>query len=157
MQRAARYLFLKKCAFGGHITDQTFGVSTTGKPCFNLLTLESTIEKAWQRLIHVQVECKDFRDLIPRYDRPHSFFFLDPPYWYIPGYKFDFEKQDFVDLAGILENIKGKFMMPINDTAEVRAIIKDFVIEEVKLKYSMSTAVQSRAKDRTELLISNFQ
>lgn len=155
IQRAARYLFLQKCAFGGHITGQTFGMSTTDKPRFNLLTLESTIEKAWQRLINVQIECKDFRDLIPRYDRPHSFFFLDPPFWKIPGYKHDFEEPDFVELANILRGIKGKFLMTLNDTAEVRTIFKDFVIQEATLKYSMSTKPEARAQTRTELLISN--
>ena len=53
VQRAARYLFLQKCAFGGHITGQTFGTSTTGKPRFNLLNLESAIEEAWRRLVNV--------------------------------------------------------------------------------------------------------
>ncbi len=155
VQRAARYLFLQKCAFGGHVTGQTFGTATTGKPRFNLLTLESTIEQAWQRLINVQIECKDFRDLIPRYDRPHSLFFLDPPYWCIPGYRHDFQEQDFVDLANILQNIKGKFLMTINDTPEVRAIFKQFTIKETTLKYSMSTKAESRAKTRIELLVSN--
>ncbi len=78
VQRAARYLYLQKNAFGGHITGQTFGMSTTGKPRLNLLTLESTIENAWKRMIHVTIECKDFRDLITRYDRPHSFFLPGP-------------------------------------------------------------------------------
>jgi DNA adenine methylase len=111
--------------FGGHVTKQTFGTSTTGKPRFNLLTLESTIEQAWQRLINVQIECKNFRDLIPRYDRPHSLFFLDPPYWCIPGYKYDFQEKDFVDLANILQNIKGKFLTTINDTPQVEPFSND--------------------------------
>lgn len=119
IQRAARYLYLQKSAFGGYITGQTFGTTTMDKPRLNLLTIETTIESAWQRLAHVQIECKDFRDLIPRYDRPYSFFFLDPPYWCLPGYKFDFKEQDFVDLQKILQNIKGKFLMTINDTPEI--------------------------------------
>ena len=156
VQRAARYLFLQKCAFGGHVTRQTFGTATIGKPRFNLLTLESTIEQAWQRLINVQIECKDFRDLIPRYDRPHALFFLDPPYWLIPGYKHDFKEKDFIDLANMLQNIKGKFLLTINDTPEVRVIFKRFIIGETTLKYSMSTKAKSRARIRTELLISNY-
>ena len=105
---------------------------------------------------HVQVECKDFRDLIPRYDRPHSFFFLDPPYWKIPGHKHDFQESDFVELEAILKGIDGKFLMTINDTEEVKAIFRDFSIQETTLKYSMSTTAKSRAKQRTELLISNY-
>ncbi len=156
IQRAARYLYLQESAFGGHITGQTFGTTTTSKQRLNLLTIESTIDNAWHRFIHVQIECLDFRRLIPKYDRPHSFFFLDPPYWKIPGYKHDFEKQDFLDLSDLLKTIKGKFLMTINDTPEIRSIFRQFNIGETHLKYSMSTKANSRAKTRTELLTSNF-
>jgi DNA adenine methylase len=83
-------------------------------------------------------------------------FFLDPPYRCIPGYKYDFKEQDFIDLTNILQNIKIKFLMTINDTPEVRAIFKHFVIQETTLKYSMSTKAEAREKKRTELVISNF-
>jgi DNA adenine methylase len=156
IQRAARYLYLQKNAFGGHITGRTFGTSTTGKPRLNLLTLESTIEEAWKRLINVVIECKDFRDLIPRYDRPHTFFFLDPPYWDIPGYQYDFQEKDFNDLREQLQNLQGKFLMTINETPEIREIFEGFRIEEVNLKYSCARASESRGKSRTELLISNY-
>ena len=156
IQRAARYLYLQKNSFGGHVVGQRFGTNTTGKPRLNLLTLENTIEEAWKRLIHVVIECKDFRDLIPRYDRPHSFFFLDPPYWNIPGYKYDFAEQDFLDLVEILRKLKGKFLMTINDTPEIREIFKGFVIEETTLKYTCCLSAKSRAKIRLELLISNY-
>ncbi|KAB2888424.1 MAG: DNA adenine methylase [Desulfobulbaceae bacterium] len=153
IQRAARYLYLQKSAFGGHITGQTFGTSTTGKPRLNLLSLENTIEEAWKRLVHVVIECKDFRDLIPRYDRPHSFFFLDPPYWQIPGYKYDFAEKDFYDLREILWGIEGRFLMTINDTPEIRDIFSCFSIEETHLKYSCCSSIHARGKVRTELLI----
>ena len=157
IQRAARYLYLQKSAFGGHITGQTFGTCTTGKPRLNLLSLESTLEDAWRRLMHVVIECKDFRDLIPRYDRPHSFFFLDPPYWNIPGYKYDFSRRDFLDLKDILQKIEGKFLMTLNDTPEIREIFSGFVIEEATLKYSCCRpASGSRGKVRIELLIMNY-
>lgn len=157
VQRAARYLYLQKSAFGGHITGRTFGTSTTGPPRFNLLTMESTLEWAWERLIQTVIECKDFRDLIPRYDRKHTLFFLDPPYYNIPGYNHDFEDQDFLDLRELLEGIKGRFLMTINDTRKTRQIFKQFHIEQVSLKYSTCITKKSRSKKRTELLISNYQ
>lgn len=46
--------------------------------------------------------------------------------------------------------------MTINDTDEVRDIFQGFLIKEVTLKYSVSTKPQSRATQRTELLISNY-
>jgi DNA adenine methylase len=155
IQRAARYLYLQKSAFGGHITGQTFGTNTTGKPRLNLLSLENTIEEAWKRLVHVVIECMDFRTLIPRYDRPHTLFFLDPPYWQIPSYKYDFVEQDFHDLREILLNMEGRFLMTINDTSDIRDIFGCFSIEEVNLRYSCCSSAKGREKLRTELLVSN--
>jgi DNA adenine methylase len=155
IQRAARYLYLQKTSFGGHITKQTFGTATVGKPRFNLLTLESTLESAWQRMVNVQIECLDFRKLIPKYDRPYSFFFLDPPYWNIPGYKHDFEEQDFEDLVDLLKHLKGRFLLTINDTPEIRTLFRGFQIENVELKYSVTRSAKARAKKRSELLVSN--
>jgi len=157
IQRAANYLYLQRTAFAGFCTKQTYGITTTGKPRLNLLTLQTSLELAWQRLAHVQIESKDFRDLIPRYDRPHTLFFLDPPYWQIPGYKHDFVEQDFIDPENLLYNIRGKFLMTLNDTQEAREIFQRFNIETVTLKYSIATTKNSRNKTRTELLISNYK
>ncbi len=157
IQRAARYLYLQKTAFGGKIVGQSYGTATTGKPRLNILNLENILEQAWQRLAQVQVECMDFRNLIPKYDRDHTFFFLDPPYWNIPGYKADFVEKDFWDLAEILRNIKGKFLLTLNDTPEVRNIFKEFIIETVELKYSLGSSEKSRSTKRQELLIANYE
>ena len=119
-----------------------------GKSRLNLFTLEETLETAWRRLAQVQIECLDFRDLIPRYDRPHTLFYLDPPYWDIVGYEHNFVEQDFVDLGKTLAGIKGRFLMSINDTPEVREIFNRFRIEEVTLKYSMGKGLCSRDKLR---------
>lgn len=155
IQRAARYLYLQRTCYGGRVYQRTFGTETTGKPRLNLFTLEATLEEAWRRLAQVQIECLDFRDLIPRYDRPYTVFYLDPPYWNIVGYEHNFVEQDFVDLGKTLAGIKGRFLMSINDTPEVREIFNRFRIEEVTLKYSMGKGLCSRDKLRTELLISN--
>lgn len=155
IQRAARYLYLQRMCFGGRAHGRTFGTSTTGIPRLNLFTLQKLLEEAWIRLAQVVIECLDFRNLIPRYDREHTLFFLDPPYWKIDGYAHNFVEQDFLDLAEVLAGIKGRFLMTINDTPEVRKIFDRFSIEEVELKYSVSTKKESRNQMRTELLISN--
>lgn len=157
IQRAARYLYLQRTCFGAHTTGRTFATVTTGRnPQLNLFTLQETLHEAWLRLAHAQIECMDFRQLIPRYDRAHTLFYLDPPYWKMPYYVHNLEEQDFVDLAVLLTGIKGKFMMSINDTPEVRDIFGHFTIEEVQLKYSASRETSVRNDLHTELLINNF-
>ena len=154
IQRAARYLYLQRMCFGGRSKGRTFGTSTTSLPGLNLFTLQRLLEEAWLRLTHVTIECLDFRVLIPRYDREHTLFYLDPPYWRINGYAHNLVEQDFHDLAGLLAGIKGKFLLSINDTPEIRQIFKRFSIAEVELQYSMSKQKGSRSQTRTELLIS---
>lgn len=155
IQRAVRYFYLQKNAFGGQVANRHFGTATTGPPKMNIFNLEETLTSAWQRLAAVTIECLDFRALLPRYDRPHTFFFMDPPYWNLPGYRHDFVEQDFLDLAALLADLKGRFLMTINDTPEIREMFGRFRIEESHLKYSMSKQAASRSKPRTELLISN--
>ena len=155
IQRAARYLYLQRTCYGGRVHQRTFGTITTGLPRLNLFTLEATLEETWRRLAQVLIECMDFRELIPRYDRPHTLFYLDPPYWRITGYEHNFVEQDFVDLARVLTGIQGRFLLSINDTPEVRAIFGRFNLQEVVLKYSMGRATGSRDKFRKELLICN--
>lgn len=155
IQRAARYLYLQKSCFGGKVRGRTFGTSATASPRLNFLTLEETIQDAWVRLAQVTIECLDFRELIPKYDRPATVFFLDPPYWELPGYTHDFQQQDFIDLADVLAGINGRFIMTLNDTPNVRGIFSQYNIEEVSLTYSMSLKQGSRKQTRTELLISN--
>jgi DNA adenine methylase len=155
VQRAVRYYYLQRSAWGGMVAKQTFGTSATDPAKFNLFNLEQNITGAWQRLARVTIERLDFRELIPKYDRNATFFFLDPPYWQVPGYRHDFEEQDFRDLVAILAKVKGRFLMTINDTPEIRDIFGRFNIEEVQLKYAATNSAKARAKPNTELLISN--
>lgn len=64
-----------------------------------------------------------------------------------------FSKADFQNLADILENIHGKFILSLNDVPEVREIFAGFKIEEVNVKYTCSKTKNVSAK---EILIINF-
>ncbi len=66
-----------------------------------------------------------------RYDRPHTFFYLDPPYYGMKVYRFNFEQGDFGRLAEMLGGLKGKFLMSLNDHKEVRRIFNGFRIQTV--------------------------
>lgn len=156
VQRAARYLYVQQSCYGGRVNNRTWSANTAGPGNLSLFNLQSVIEEAWMRLAATQIECMDFRDFIPRYDREYTCFYLDPPYWGLPYYQFNFEEQDFVDLADILAGIKGGFVLSINDTPEIREIFGRFIIEEVRFKYTAGARTAGSADIlRTELLISN--
>jgi len=63
-----------------------------------------------------------------------------------------FEKGDFVKLNSILANLKGVFILSINDDPAIRAIFKQFYIHEVETRYSVGHKNTTKV---SELLISN--
>jgi DNA adenine methylase len=93
--------------------------------------------------------------VIECFDRPETFFYLDPPYYGWENCYGDgiFSRDDFPKSNGILKTLQGKFILSINDHPQTREIFKGFKIARVKTRY---TAVRQGNKPVTELLISNF-
>lgn len=155
LQRAARFLYLQRTAFGGKVAGRTFGVDPRSGSPFNVTQLEGLLSDVHARLAGVVIEQLPFGSFIPRYDRDETLFYLDPPYW---GCEDDygqdvFSRSDFEILAAALARIRGRFLMSINDTAGVRECFAAFQIAEVTTTYSISGA----PKPARELIISNFE
>lgn len=157
IQRSARFLFLHRNSFAGRssASSPSFGIATTRPPRINLLNLYDTLSDAHIRLADVYIENLPYADLIARYDRSRTFFYLDPPYWdceedYGKGI---FSKDDFRLLAEQLAVTKGKFLLSLNDTPAIRDIFGAFKMEEVTVTYSSSRLSRPKAK---ELFITNY-
>jgi len=156
IQRAVRFYYLIKAGYGGRLNKPSFSVAVTKRSGFNLLRIEEELSAAHLRLCRVYIENKPYGEIIKRYDRPGTFFYVDPPYfnfenYYGPGI---FAREDFTCLAELLSCVQGKFIMSINDTPEIRQMFKDFYIEEVTTSYTAAGA--HRKKKVTELLIKNY-
>ena len=157
IQRAARSWFIMKIAFGGRggSTNAAFGYGTTGKARFRR-TAFSAIRRCHKRLDGVFIENLDFADCIRRYDRKHTVFYCDPPYLETAGYKAQFTLEDHQQLAEILKNIKGQFMLSINDHPKIRALYKGLPRLKIKVRYTVGRDKSPKATDRTELVIANY-
>ena len=112
------------------------------------------LEALHERLAGVTIERLPWPAVITRYDRPTTLFYLDPPYWGSEGDygKALFTRQDFTAMATQLAQIKGQFILSLNDVAEVRQIFKAFRIEDVETTYTL--AGNGKAKKAGELIIS---
>jgi DNA adenine methylase len=136
LERAGRFLYLQRLAFGGQVVGRNFGVSTTGGARFNLIKLIPMLEDVHERLAPVVIERLPYADLIERYDRKNTLFYLDPPYWGTETYYGDcFSRADFELLSTLLEALEGHFILSINDTPEIRALFAWATIEPVELNY----------------------
>lgn len=156
LERAARFLYLQRTAFGGKVSGRNFGVSPDRSGRFDITKLAPMLEDLHSRLSGVVIECLPFEDFIRRYDRPGTLFYLDPPYW---GCEADygkdmFSRADFERLAGLLEAISGRFLLSLNDTPGVRETFSMFDIEAVETTYTVGRKKESRGKVG-EVIISN--
>lgn len=152
IQRAARFFYLQHMAFGGKVSGQTFGTSTTRARGLNLLRIEETLSEAHLRLSAATIEHLDWQACIKRYDRPDTLFYLDPPYWKTAGYGVPFGMDEYVQMAALAREIKGRMLISINDTQEMRECFAGLNFREVNLTYSLG----SNSQKARELLISNY-
>lgn len=155
LERAARFLYLQRTAFGGKVSHRNFGVSKERPGRMNLTTLEPMLEDLHTRLSGVIVECLDWADFIPRYDGTGTLFYLDPPYW---GCEDDYGKAmfsqgDFARMAEMLRGLKGRFILSINDVPQIREMFAWASIEEVMVSYTVGDKAD-RSPTRGELVIS---
>jgi len=150
IQRAARFFYLQQHAFGGKVEGQTWGTATTA-PTVNLLRIEETLSAAHLRLSSAYIENLDWAKCIERYDRAHTFFYLDPPYWQTEGYGVDFGLEQYEKMADMLRNLKGKSIVSLNDHPDIRTIFSGFYIETVPIQYSVGGG--NKTVDRVEVII----
>lgn len=153
-QRAARFYYLQQHAFGAKVEGQHFGTATTAPPV-NLLRIEEKLSAAHLRLTHAYIENLDWEACIRRYDRPHTLFYLDPPYWQTEDYGVDFPLEQYECMAEILAALKGKAILSINDHPDMRKIFKRFPMEKVDMQYSVGGG--GKAVKRSELIITSWE
>ena len=68
---------------------------------------------------------EDYKNIINEYDNEDSFFYLDPPYrhneHYYSNHTF-LKKENHIELANILKNIKGRFLLSYQDRKLMRKL-----------------------------------
>lgn len=155
LERAARFLYLQRTAFGGKVAGRNFGVSPREGGAIDVRKLGPLLEELHERLAGVIIECLPWAEFIARYDRPGTLFYLDPPYWggerdYGAGL---FAREEYARMAALLSALQGRFILSLNDVPEIRRTFHAFQIEPVELTYMIAGG--SRTSRARELIISD--
>ncbi|WP_374650363.1 DNA adenine methylase [Rhizorhabdus sp.] len=156
LERAARFLYLQRLAFGGKVAGRSFGVSPSEPGAFDVTKLGPLLEAIHERLAGAVIERLHWRDFVHRYDREATLFYLDPPYYGSEGdYGRDlFSRDQFAVMADTLREAKGTFLFSINDHPEIRRIFDGFAMTELQLLYSVGGG--GNQMEARELVISNL-
>jgi DNA adenine methylase len=153
IQRAARFFYLQHVAFGAKVAGQNYGTVTEGGS-FDITRIGENLTAAWRRLGGTNIENLPWRDCVERYDRPHTFFYMDPPYWETEGYGVPFPFQEYIDMASLMRSMKGKAMVSINDHPEIRTAFDGLHMLEIDIAYTLAKGAPSARSG--ELVITNW-
>jgi DNA adenine methylase len=135
----------------------TYGAVGKGKiySVHNPYNKFKNIDKQQERLKNTTILNQDYKTVIKKYDSPNTFFYLDPPYeesktLYKEG-TFNYE-----ELNNLLENIKGKFLLTLNDSKSNRTIFKNFKKTSIKVLGQRFKPTGLGGGTRNELIIRNY-
>ena len=133
----------------------SYSYSTKKNKSLKLLKAEETINSLYDEIKLWTIERLDFRDLIKRYDSEETFFYLDPPYHNSRGlYKYEMEDTDFIDMKNILNRIKGKYLLNINEDEFIQKIFGEPNLRKEYTNFGVNGRVGSKTK-RIELFYYN--
>jgi DNA adenine methylase len=152
LERAARFLYLQRTAFGGKVAGRNFGVDPLGGR-FNVTKLGADPRRAARAARRRHDRVPAVADFIRRYDRPGTLFYLDPPYWGSEGDygKELFGREEYERMAEVLSGLKGRFILSINDVPAIRRAFAGFRLQPVRLTYTVTSGKRQPAR---ELIIS---
>ena len=154
IERAARFYYILCNQFAGKMYGGwAFGHRLSGWS-------ENRIKKLpaiSKRLERVYVDCSDFRKLIATWDSQNTFLFCDPPYLDTVGYKQGFNEKDHRDLAEILRNTKGKWILTINDHPLFHDLYSEYIIDMIDIQLSIEKMENNDSrKTYSNLIIRNY-
>jgi Site-specific DNA methylase len=153
--------YLLKAGVGASLPDGGgcgFGIAKDSSR-LRLEDIESDINTAHERLKKVIIENRDFSDIIKSYDSTDTFFYLDPPYRNTSRSSYPvgkFGDEMYQKLSESVRNLKGKFLLTINDDEYIRELFKDFNIMNHEVYYSVCKTDNGR-QAFSELIITNYE
>lgn len=158
LERAARFLYLQRAAFGGKVAGRSFGVDRHGPARFDVTKLGPILEAIHERLASVVIERLRWNDFMTRWDRSGMLFYCDPPYYGSEGdYGLDdcgnplFDRGQFERMATTMGAIRASVLVSLNDHPEVRSIFAGYELIEVETTYTLGRT--ANGKRVGELLI----
>ena len=137
----------------------SFATKPQRRPGLSWAAAEQEVLAVVERLRQIWVERLPWDELVRVYDRPDTFFYLDPPYRCAAAtsYRHFFTDEDHARLAdALIGRVRGKWLLSYNDDPLIRQLYRGRQIhaQEVIAPYSVSRSGPQRVR---ELLISNYQ
>jgi DNA adenine methylase len=157
IQRAARFYYKNRASFGGGM--RTFAVSKTkgGGASFPQQRNLDLLGGASERLDGVVIENVPYERCFDLYDGPETFFFLDPPYLNSKPNAYEgWTEQDINLLAKRVRDLKGKWLLTLDDSEFNRTAFADYRIQSVSTRNGCVNIRTNPSERFAEIIVSAF-
>jgi DNA adenine methylase len=165
VEKAVAWFYAVNTRFWGKIAGG-YAVDRKRSQAINIARKLVALEEYARMWAGVSIENLDFKRVIKLYDSPNTVFYCDPPHMEVGGkgreryYRFGFTEQDMRDLLGLLDNVKGKFVLKLSsDNLEYKFIkrwVEKYKVERVEHALSMRKVAGGARPRFITLLIHNF-
>jgi len=161
LETAVLMFYVTNTSFYGRL-DNGFKFSTLrndAKVYSNKTQKITEIAKLWQ---DISIENLDFRDAIKRYDRTYTVFYADPPFIDRDEeyYNHNFSINDLRELAQILTQIKGRFLLKLDE--KTYNVVQDILpndkykVERLERTLNMQKVIEKNRDKWTLVLIESM-
>jgi DNA adenine methylase len=149
-----RYFYRNMLSFNGD--GKSYSYSSRRNKSATITHMKEAIDTCYNDIKSWTIERLDFRDLIRRYDSEGTFFYLDPPYHNIKGlYEYELTDQDYIEMKALLDEIKGKYLLNINEDDFISNVFGNPQIRKEYTNFGVNGRVSGKTK-RIELFYYNF-
>jgi DNA adenine methylase len=162
VERAYRWYVLASMCISGIVkSGWSHNVTPLGAYCKVWATIPESLQEFHERIMDVEIENKDFRELIKTYDRDYAFFYADPPYVSETRitekvYEHEMTLADHQDLVNLMLESKGKFLLSGYKHPVYNLLTKSgWNMKEVEVPCGISVAGERTM--RTEVLWFNYK
>jgi DNA adenine methylase len=159
VERAVRFWYVIRSAFGAQPgKGWAFAREHPRNSARVVQNSLANIRVIHDRLRNVEIDHLDFRQCIRNRDASSTFLFLDPPYLDVKGYRAgNFALEDHRELASILHDAKGKWLMTVGDHPKIRKLYANFRKSSVTSPIAVEKVIGGKRRRLKHLLIRNYE
>tara|TARA_R110002153_G_scaffold557_1_gene2667 strand:- start:3601 stop:4428 length:828 start_codon:yes stop_codon:yes gene_type:complete len=159
-KEAFMYMILAKLTFGSKVvvpnnTVKLYKDMNIGK------FLKNRLFKYRDRLNekNVVLSSSDYKTVLKKYNKPNTFFFIDPPYENSGNMYGKDSAIDLEQLASLLKDMEANFMLTLNDSPNIRKLFSGFKMRKLVVpggSANVKTSSTIGGTNRKELIITNY-
>ena len=154
VKRVHKWYVVVRGAFNGIIDASWSYAVPRNKANMQLETVDELLPKIARRIRCVQLDCRQWHEIVDSYDTPETFFYMDPPYVLSARtggkvYTYEMEDDDHEKLVERLKTVKGKVMLSGYDNEIYNQLDWETFTYDVKLRAPLQAGtVNPRKKEK---------